>query len=86
MKKNNELLEILQKHIVIKENPKEDALDIYVKCNGISVITLPRNYIRGGHFDPFTGVIHGCDKPSQDTLDLERFKELVCNSEDTNKT
>lgn len=88
MKRNNELnklLEILQKHIIIKENPKEDALDIYIKCNGISIVTLPRNYIRSRHFDSFTGrIIHDCDNPSQDTLDLEIFKKLVCNSENIN--
>ena len=72
---DNVLLELLQKHIKIIENPVIDGIDIFVRCNGdIDKITLQRKYISNYYM------------PTKDTFDLERFKELLCNSENTNKT
>ena len=69
-----EIIDLIKKHIKIVENPETNAIDIYIRCNGMYKLTLSRSYIRCGF-----GKHHDWEKPTQDTIDLQLFKEAFTN-------
>ena len=38
-----ELVDLLKKKLLIKESSSEDALEVWVNCNGMQLITLERS-------------------------------------------